>query len=222
MAKNHTARKQLCGSVQNSTNNITTGKSIKANASRSTATATLALLDIVNWTRSYHKVHRKQLILIDTIRLNFSKNHWGKKMLCLTPFQKFGNHLEPKKSACRNWYWSFIANERMQSHLEGSPNFIAWTHKKSWWPFKDKATGVMRHRRREKLKDVTFCVRHIFFRRGNNWMGNSNRIYFQSIPLTLLVENPKVSLFKSAITRKVELKRRFKKKKTCTRSRSFE
>ena len=45
-AKNHTARKQLCGSVQNSTNNMTTGKSIKANASRSTATATLALLDI--------------------------------------------------------------------------------------------------------------------------------------------------------------------------------
>ena len=44
-------------------------------------------------------------------------------------------------------------------------------------------------------------------------MGNSNRIYFPSIPLTFLVENPRVSLFKSAITRMVELKRRFKKRK---------
>ena len=148
MAKNHTARKQLCGSVQNSTNNMTTGKSIEANASRSTSTATLALLDIVNWTRPNHNVHWNQLILVDTFRLNFSKNHWGKEMLCLTPFQKFGNHPEPTKSACRNWYCSFIANECMQSHLEGSPNFIAWTYKKGRWPIKDKATRVMRHRRR--------------------------------------------------------------------------
>ena len=88
MAKNHTARKQLCGSVQNSTNNMTTGKSIKANASRSTATATLALLDIVNWTRSYHKVHWKQLILVDTFRLNFSKNHWGNKKVVPDSFSK--------------------------------------------------------------------------------------------------------------------------------------
>ena len=79
MAKNHTARKQLCGSVQNSTNNMTTGKSIKANASRSTSTATLALLDIVNWTRPYHNVHWNQLILVDTFRLNFSKTTKGKK-----------------------------------------------------------------------------------------------------------------------------------------------
>ena len=50
----------------------------------------------------------------------------------------------------------------MQSHLEGSHNFIAWTYTKGRWPIKDKATRVKRHRRREKLKDVTFCVRHIF------------------------------------------------------------
>ena len=85
-----------------------------------------------------------------------------KKMLCRTPFQKLSNHLEPTKPACRNWYCLLIANEGMHSHLEGSPNFIAWTYKEGRWPIKDKATGIMRHRRREKLKDVTFCVRHIF------------------------------------------------------------
>ena len=83
-------------------------------------------------------------------------------MLCRTPFQKLSNHLEPTKPACRNWYCLLIANEGMQSHLEGSPNFIAWTYKKGRWQIKDKATGIMRHRRREKLKDVTFFVRHIF------------------------------------------------------------
>ena len=219
MAKNHTARKQLCGSVQNSTNNMTTGKSIKANASRSTATATLALLDIVNWTRSYHKVHWKQLILVDTFRLNFSKNHWGKKMLCLTPFQKFGNHLEPKKSACRNWYWSFIANEGMQSHLEVSPNYVAWTHKKSWWPIKDKATGDMRHRRREKLKDVTFGVRHIFSEMETIGLETRTGFIFHPFHKYFLWKVQKF-LFKSAINRKGELKSRFEKR-TCTRSRSF-
>ena len=42
MVKNHSPGKQLCGSVQDSINNLTTGKYIKAIASRSTATATLA------------------------------------------------------------------------------------------------------------------------------------------------------------------------------------
>ena len=221
MAKNHTARKQLCGSVQNSTNNITTGKSIKANASRSTATATLALLDIVNWTGSYHKVHWKQLILVDTFRLNFSKNHWGKEMLCLTPFQKFGNHLEPTKSACRKRYWSFIANEGMQSHWEGSPNFIAWTHKKKLVTYQGQGNWSHALSASRKIERRHFLYETHFFRKGNNWMGNSNRIYFQSIPLTLLVENPKVSLFKSAITRKVELKRRFKKKENLYSKKKF-
>ena len=139
-----------------------TGKSITAIASHSTATATLESLDVVNWTRLFHEVHWNQLILVDTFRLNFSTTTKEKKMLCRTPFQKMSNHLEPTKPACRNWYCLLIANEGMQSHLEGSPNFIAWTYKKGRWPIKDKATGIMRHRRREKLKDVTFCVRHIF------------------------------------------------------------
>ena len=52
-------------------------------------------------------------------------------------------------------------------------------------------------------------------------MGNSNKVHFPSTALTLLVENPRVSLFISAITRKVELKRIFKKQKTLIRSESF-
>ena len=79
MAKNHSPGKQLCGSVQDSINNLTTGKSIKAIASRSTATATLASLDIVNWTRLLHEVHGNQFSLIDTLRLNFSKTSKEKK-----------------------------------------------------------------------------------------------------------------------------------------------
>ena len=145
-AKNHTARKQLCGSVQNSTNNMTTGKSIEANASRSTSTATLALLDIVNWTRPYHKAHWNQLVLVDTFPLNFSKSQ-KKRNIVPDSFSKIEQSSGITKSACRNWYWSFIAYEGMQSHLEGSPNLIAWTHKKSWWTIKDKATRVNRHRR---------------------------------------------------------------------------
>ena len=62
-----------------------------------------------------------------------------------------------------------------------------------------------------KIKRRHFLCETHFYRKGNNWMGNSNGIYFPSIALTLVVENPRVSLFKSAITRKGELKWRFKK-----------
>ena len=96
MANNHTARKQLCGSVQSSTNNMTTGKSIKANSSRSTSTATLALLDIVNWTRQYHNVHWNQLILVDTFRLNFSKTTKEKKYCAGLLFKNWATIWNPQ------------------------------------------------------------------------------------------------------------------------------
>ena len=101
-------------------------------------------------------------------------------MLGRTPFQKSSNHLELTNSACQSWHWLLITNESMQKHFKGSTNSIAWTQK-SRWPIKDEATGVMRQQRREILKDITFCKRHIFI--DQETIGLETRTGFSFHPL---------------------------------------
>ena len=202
MAKNHTAGQQLCGSVQDSINNLTIGKSIKGIVSPSAATATLASLDVVNWKRPFHKVQWYQLILVESFPLNSSET-------------------TKEKTCCARLLfinWAIICNQR---NLLATVDTGRWSpkkvcrgvwkvrliikpelRKKSRWPIKDKSTGVMRHQRRQKIKDVTFCVRHIFIEKETIGLKTRTGYYTQSIALLHFVENPRDSFSKSAINRK--------------------
>ena len=191
MPKTHSPWKQLRASVQDSINNLTIGNSNQTIASRSTTTATLASLDIVNWTRLFLKVHWNQLILIESFRINFTKSTKEKNCCAGLVFKYWAIIWNPRNLLAGvdtgRWSPTKVYRGNWKVRLILKPEFrkkSVTNQRQSNWSY---AASASRNNKRRRF----LCDTH-FYGKGNNWIGKSNRIYFTSIGFILFVKNPRV------------------------------